>query len=166
MHGPFGEMLERLRETGAWPRPPGSCGDCQQSDVAKLARRMATRAPANGRANRPKGVLRLVHRVRIGLNQETRPWGDAHHGSARPPPARSVPRRSSRTARTPGARDRTGPGWPRQKTNRGATGKTTTTATRRDPTRRDTTVTATATATATATTTARRHANSERCHVN
>ena len=44
------EMLERLRETGAWRSPPGSCSDCQQSDVAKLARRMATRAPTNGRA--------------------------------------------------------------------------------------------------------------------
>ena len=50
VHGPFGEMLERLRETGAWPSPPGSCGDCQQSDVAKLARRMANRAPPTGAA--------------------------------------------------------------------------------------------------------------------
>ena len=37
-------MLEHLRETGAWGRvhPVRTCCDCQQSDVAKLARRMAT----------------------------------------------------------------------------------------------------------------------------
>ena len=41
-------FMIQLAQIGAWSSPPRSCGDCQQSDVAKLARRMANRAPPTG----------------------------------------------------------------------------------------------------------------------
>ena len=66
VHGPLvsffeRDVLERLlctvsarngRVVECQSSPPRSCGDCQQSDVAKLARRMATRAlqPTGARA--------------------------------------------------------------------------------------------------------------------
>ena len=87
MHGPLvsffeRDVLERLlctvsarngRVVECQSSPPRSCGDCQQSDVAKLARRMATRAPTNGRPRRVSAVSAPCEGCPMCIHPDDRP---------------------------------------------------------------------------------------------